>query len=411
MEDSMKDTDNDVVKQSNVVAKKSVHTPDTTARCVRLLRNCDALDTRIANFQAKQPAVEGMDKLRRAVSREREVALSLQTADDPLRGVTGLENNLRGFQLELECASWAPEVTAVRKRFARRSPSIEKKLEDDEVVEVDVVAQNGALWIECKAEKGRVATGLVQQALELQKVAKAPCNLRPYGVAPKVCVFLTGALGEHEARVLHKAGITTLGVGGQNGSAALDPRNVLPPPPKPVTTANLDITALFALVSEVSAPTSGSFVTFLDDPAVREWAAKKTQHAACLTAELEDPLHLEKHLLEYDRLVAHPSVLRRFAKILANMGGPREQRRWEEVWRHRVEVLEVPIDMDARVEARKTQVRQLDRITKPQLDAFELGEASIAKTFTANGRAVMSAAEQGMILDAHVHRAIWLVGL
>jgi hypothetical protein len=302
-------------------------------------------------------------------------------------------------------------VTAVRKRFAHRTPSVDAKLEDDEVVEVDVVAQNGALWIECKAEKGRVAAGLVQQALELQRVARAPCNLRPYGVAPRVCVFLTGKLGETEAKLLEDAGITTLGVGGAHGSTSLDPRSVLPPTPPPPTTANLDVTALFALVSEVSAAAGGSFMAFLDDPAVREWAAKKHQHAACLNAELEDPLNLERQLRGFDRLVAHPSALKRFEKILAAMGGPRERRRWEEEWRGRVEVLSVPESRDERAAARRARVRGLERITKPQLDVFELGESATAKTFTANGRAVLSAAEQGVILDAHVHRAIWLVGL
>ena len=99
-----------------------------------------------------------------------------------------------------------------------------------------------------------------------------------------------------------------------------------PPPPPPPTTANLDITALFALVSEVSAAAGGSFMAFLDDPAVREWAAKKHQHAACLNAELEDPLNLERQLMGFDRFVVHPSVLTRFEKILAAMGGPRERR-------------------------------------------------------------------------------------
>ena len=149
------------------------------ARCVELVRGCDALDERIGNFQAMQPDVDGLEKLRRAVARERDVAVSLQTASDPLRGVTGLENNLRGFQLELECAKWAPGVTAVRKRFAKRSPSIDAKLEDDEVVEVDVVAQNGALWIECKAEKGRVAAGLVQQLTLLRSAQLAACMAAP----------------------------------------------------------------------------------------------------------------------------------------------------------------------------------------------------------------------------------------
>ena len=76
-----------------------------------------------------------------------------------------------------------------------------------------------------------------------------------------------------------------------------------------------------------------------------------------------------------------------------------------------MEVLSVPENIDECAAARRARVRELERITKPQLDAFELGETATAKTFTANGRAVLSAAEQGVILDAHVHRAIWLVGL
>ena len=87
---------------------KSAH-----SRCLELVAGCDALDERIGKFQASKPDVEGLEKLRRAVARERDVAVSLQTASDPLRGVTGLENNLRGFQLELECARWAPGVTAI----------------------------------------------------------------------------------------------------------------------------------------------------------------------------------------------------------------------------------------------------------------------------------------------------------
>ena len=193
------------------------------------------------------------------------------------------------------------------------------------MVEVDVVAQGGLLWIECKAERGRVATGLVQQALALKEVANAPCNLRPFGIAPRVAAFVTGDMGDFEAQTLRDAGILILHAGGESGSAALDPGAVLPPPPSAPTVANLDITALFALVSEVSAATTGSFAMFLDDPLVREWAAKKPQHASCLAAELEDPLNLEITLQSYDRLVAHPSVLRRFRKILDTMGGPREK--------------------------------------------------------------------------------------
>ena len=51
--------------------------------------------------------------------------------------------------------------------------------------------------------------------------------------------------------------------------------------------ANLDITAIFALVSEVS---NGGDSPVSD--AVHAWAALKPQHAACLLAETESPLRL-----------------------------------------------------------------------------------------------------------------------
>jgi len=399
------------------VMTPSSERPVNNEACDELVQGCAALDARIASFMARKPDVEGIIKLRRALSRERDVAVSLRSGLDSSRFATsrqGLENNLRGFSLELICADWAPNVTAVRKRFASRTPSVVAKLEDDEVVEVDVVAQGGALWIECKAERGRVAAGIVTQALTLQKVASAPCNLRPFGVPPRVAVFVTGELGEMEARTLRENDILILRANGVGGVAALDPLAVLPPAPAPPKMANLDVTTLFALVSEVSHATRSNFMVFLDDPVVREWAAKKAQHRACLNAELEDPQDLERQLQDYEKLVVHPSVLRRFVKILYTMGGPREQRRWVEEWSHRIEVLDVAEAHegdDSGVESRRRRVRSLERISDPQLDAFELGEVAMAKTFTANGRAVLSAAEQGVCLETHVHRAIWLVGL
>jgi hypothetical protein len=63
------------------------------------------------------------------------------------------------------------------------------------------------------------------------------------------------------------------------------------------------------------------------------------------------------------------------------------------------------------LEERAAQVRSLSRLSPQQLDPFELGEVAMARTFTANGRAVSSAAEQGVLLETYVHRAVWLVGL
>lgn len=400
-----------------------------------LIQCFDDLLSRVAVYSRRFPDVEGMDRLLRAVGKEREVALNFrsnpQGNDIALR--QGVDNNFRGLQLEFQCAASAPGVVAVRKRFATRPPSVGAKLTDAEVVEVDVVAQDGLLWIECKAEKGIVSPNVVPQALGLQKMAKATCNRRHFGTAPKVAVYLTGTLVEAEDELLREAGIQVIKAGSEGFTH-------LPPVPPPPVLANLDITALFALVSEVSnggvtrrQPTDpeDSCVASCVAPEVREWAARKPQHAACLEAELEQPLNLADTLREYERLIAHPSVVERFEKILTAVGGPRERRRWRDEWSARIHVtetvpshitgdedagdgssrkLELGVDEDAR-EARRRGVRGLTRISEPQLMAFELGEVEMAKTFTANSRAVTLAAEQGVFLEVYVFKAIWLVGL
>jgi hypothetical protein len=388
--------------------------------------------------------VEGMDRLLKAVTKEKEVA----EAASPARGDSSnqsVDNNFRGLRLEFECAELlSPGVVAVRKRFASRPPSLGAKLEDDDVVEVDVVAQGGLLWVECKAEKGDVSPNVVLQALAMQKMARAPCNRRHFGrKAPEVAVYLTGTLGGAEAESLREAGIWVLRrpPGGGEITAAGSAEGVegLPAVPPPPVLANLDITALFALVSEVS-NIGGGGARDPDsrvDPAVREWADRKPQHAACLDQELEQPLRLADKLKGYERLVAHPSVVERFLKILHTVGGPRERRRWQDEWSARIlvtaprmiegDIEEVDVDTSrgkaknssgsssggsiSEREAWRRSVRGLTRISEPQKDAFELGEAEMAKTFTANSRAVTLAAEQGVFLEAYVFKAIWLVGL
>ena len=392
-----------------------------------LVREFDELLERVADYSLRFPDVEGMDKILKAVTREKEVALNLlsgpQGGDDGLRH--GVDNNFRGLLLEFECAVKAPGVVAVRKRFASRPPSMGAKLADDEVVEVDVVAQDGLLWIECKAEKGNVSPSIVPQTLAMQKMARACCNRRCFGRAPEVGVYLTGTLDEAEAHALREAGIRVI-------TAVGSELRGLPPLPSSTAVANLDITALFALVSEVSnlsnlsrSVLNGSNDTGVESiqhvvaTEVRKWAAQKSQHAACLQAELEQPLDIAEKLKEYSCLIAHPNVVERFETILYTVGGPREQGRWEEEWSPRVKVMNKykivaaeEIDENAKErDAWRRAVRGLTRISEPQLDAFEIGEVEMAKTFTANGRAVTLAAEQGIFLEVFVFKAIWLVGL
>ena len=382
--------------------------PDARSAAAELCSRCELLVQRIESFALMRPDIEGIDKLARAALRERHFAASLIDSPDPARGIQGCENNLRGLSLELECAEWAPGVTAVRKRFATRPPSLGAKFGDEEVVEVDVVAQEGLLWIECKAESKTLSSNIVPQALSMKRVSKASCNRRCFGKAPKIVVYATGTLGDIEAGFLSDAGISVL--------SALDAKTeYLPKLPSPTKMANLDITALFALVSEV---TNGGATKPISEE-ITSWAERKPQHAACLRAEMNEPLNLAAELAGYDSLIAHPSVIERFHDILHTVGGPKEHQRWEETWQPRIKVVSPREDGDVKAEGiaeersleRAAQVRSLSRLSPQQLDPFELGEVAMARTFTANGRAVSSAAEQGVLLETYVHRAVWLVGL
>ena len=158
---------------------------------------------------------EGLEKLKGCG--EGKMAVSLQTAGPSAR-VTGLENNLRGFN-----SSWRRKVGPGGRAQTVRDEvtSIDAKLEDDEVVEVDVIAQDGALWIECKAEKaGRRAWRQARAAAR----RRAPCSGRTAPRRACACSRLRGNRGEAGCRD-HDTG------GGALGSEP-DPE-ALPPPPPP----------------------------------------------------------------------------------------------------------------------------------------------------------------------------------
>lgn len=390
-----------------------------------LVQSCDDLIQRIASFEQAHPEVEGVDKLARAATRERNFATKLLKSqlDDPTR-IQGCQNNIRGLALELACAEWAPDVTAVRQRFANRPPSNNAKFKNEEVVEVDVVAQGGLLWIECKAERGTLSSHVVTQVTSMKEVASVSCNHRCFGRAPNVLVYTTGTVKDVDAELLRNAGVSVVNVEGPDGSASRHPREVLPEVPPPPVVANLDVTALFALVSEL---TNGAAASPVPE-SVRQWAEMQPQHAACLKTELAEPLNLANELENYDTLIAHPSVVERFNNIVNVVGGPNERRRWEEVWRPRVRVTSIAELLVVRGEGedaqaakkrrlcgttqdRQRQIRALKKISSSQLDPFELGEVQMARTFTANSRATSKAAEQGVFLETRVHQTIWLVGL
>ncbi|PNH09654.1 hypothetical protein TSOC_003655 [Tetrabaena socialis] len=271
-------------------------------------------------------------------------------------------------------------------------------------VEVDVVAQGGHCWIEVKNQEvfglesvhwtgtPRVK-GLKRQAEELLAVAAAPQHQRRWR-APSVVLFFPG--GVHPGV---RQELTAMGV-----HVALSPDSLrcLPPPPPPPAVTNLDVTAMCALVSDLSH--GGA-----EDAGVERWAQRTVHWVECLAAERAAPLMAElAPWMALERPVLAADLARRQFQVLLDMfGGPRERARWASLQQRMTVVAtqDQPTELSERVRA---QLR--DCLGADQLAVFGLGDARRAVTLTANGNAVRSAERQGVVLEVVLHRPVWLAG-
>lgn len=124
----------------------------------------------------------------------------------------------------------------------------------------------------------------------------------------------------------------------------------------------------------------------------------------CLEAEVQQALLPELRRVTQGRtLLAAAAAVSQFEDLLRQFGGPREQQRWQ---RLSAEITVVPS-----AEACSERVEQLEKLGRPVKAVLGLGDAAHATTLTANGRAVQTAARQGVLLEVYVHRAVWLTGL
>jgi hypothetical protein len=196
----------------------------------------------------------------------------------------------------------------------------------------------------------------------------------------------------------------------------------LPAPGAAPSTTNLDVTALCALVSEVSWADPSA-------PELAAWAARTTHWAECLAAQAERPLLPELHscLDGSQRLVASCAAVAQFERLLGMFAGPRETERWRADLLPRLSVYHPCADAgtcacvcgacaaDGRGElmvyAPSPRVAAIPRLGDLQRAVLGLGDSLCALTVTANAAAVRAAEQQGTRLDVVLHRAVWLTGL
>ncbi|KAG2494085.1 hypothetical protein HYH03_007725 [Edaphochlamys debaryana] len=274
-------------------------------------------------------------------------------------------------------------------------------------VEVDVVAQGGHCWVEVKNQErfgtesvhwtgaARHVKGLRRQAQELVAVAAAPQHQRRWR-APAVVLFFPqpgGAGADVEAE------LRAMGVHVAVGPDAL---SRLPPPPPPPAATCLDVTAMCGLVSYMSH--GGAY-----DTGVEAWAQRTVHWVDCLAAERASPLlpELAPWLAPGRPLLAAERACRQFQTLVDMHAGALERGRWAEL-RARLEV----VDTEAAPEEVSPRCRQLltGVLGADQVAVFGLGDARRCLTLTANGNAVRSAERQGVGLEVHLHRPVWLTG-
>jgi hypothetical protein len=124
------------------------------------------------------------------------------------------------------------------------------------------------------------------------------------------------------------------------------------------------------------------------------------------------------------QLIASSTAVEHFEKLLATCGGPRERARWHD-WLSRIRVVRPPstessdgADTDgtgwpgaAPHKFFSERVARLEGVAPAQRWVLGLSDAAHAITVTANGKVLKAAVKQGVELEAHVHRAMWLTGL
>mmetsp|Transcript_119733 Transcript_119733/g.211669 ORF Transcript_119733/g.211669 Transcript_119733/m.211669 type:complete len:404 (-) Transcript_119733:248-1459(-) len=317
--------------------------------------------------------VDGSEKLARAIRREGLAAQKAATCSV----LNGVRNNLAGMGAELSVAVAAPEVVAVRKRFPG--------CDGVEGVEVDVVAQRGATWIEVKYVTG-VSLDMDQlkcQVAALMANAALPGSAVSYS-PPTVCVLLAGGSSCQES-VRDELQ--------QMGAVVLEAAEALPPAPPPLSHAVLDVFSLCALCSEV---TNGGATS----PEVSRWAGTQERYANCVAEELRAPLRLPSKL---SGLVLDTSdeVVARFEAILEVNGGLRERERWfgEGGWKGRIRV-HGPRDPHA------------DGSGMEKSHLLELGRSLRAIVVTANSRGVRRLRSGCQVaVEFLEHRPVWLAGV
>ncbi|GIL53318.1 hypothetical protein Vafri_8949, partial [Volvox africanus] len=282
-------------------------------------------------------------------------------------------------------------------------------------VEVDVVAQKGHCWIEVKNQEvfglesihwtgARHIKGLRRQVEELLAVAAAPEHHRRWQ-PPRVVLFFPSGVHPDVRQQLEARGAYV--------AVGPDSLRALPPPPPAPTVTNLDVTAMCGLVSEISH--GGA-----NDPEVELWAQRTVHWRDCLAAERASPLlqELSPWFAPGRELTAADVACRQFQVLMDMFSGPRERQRWEEL-KARLTVVQVEAEL---LPAAPPAVPVTDALCprcvlvlsgtlgRDQVAVFGLGERRRAVTLTANGNAVRSAARLGVVLEAVLHRPVWLTG-
>jgi len=287
------------------------------------------------------------------------------------------------------------DVIAVQKVFLFKQDQEEKVTR----FEVDIVSKSGARWIKVKAMKAEAIQIIYffqgnanygTKSITLLSKQLTQCALQHlYHYRPPQCVvWFTKGVTEDVVDELRDMGIIVRGdvqddsvVGEKPPEPQEDIENI-----EPITTVNLDVTAIITLVSHVT--NGGAYHNFENDIL-----------QAQAIEERQEPTLPRVHMFMKDKhVIVTRTAWEKFDSIVNIVGGESEKKRAEEL-RARITIVEdCPSEL-----ARNLKLGP--KIKQQHIDIFGTGDYFKATTITANSAFTRVASEQGVEFSVFMHSA------
>jgi len=341
--------------------------------------------------------IDGLIKLKKRMLSDLDFFSSLINNKYPIQKSHVSCTNLDSFEAIIDVLNEEKGIIGVRKVF-----TYNKKEEELERFEVDIVSRNGACWIKVKAMKpeaiqsiyyGNTSYGnksILKAAEEM--IACAKQHLINYRVPVCVIKFVKGVTNDI-AEELEDLGIVVHGniinFDEEDGEKINNETN---PDIESITTfpvtnlVNLDVTTLIAYVAGVC---NGEEMYEYSDPVLIKQAIEEREIKT---------LPILDDFMRGKELIVTTTAYNKFQNIVNVVGGPKEIERSKELFKRITVVEDQPSE-------RCKKLIKIPKVTEQHVQIFGTGDFLKATTMTANSTLHRVAKHNGIDLCVFIHPA------